>query len=142
MVIYTSVRRIMHYYLTPAFFLTVLYSYTLRNKIYLREPSGNIISNCHGTFIHVFMHWYDPIYIIYKWNSHFSSIHMAVFLFSNFLWEQYIKNFVIIYKSEFLYLLISVKFTSCGLPQANLLQHCIHFLIRKIQVQKPQPSWI
>ena len=59
-----------------------------------------------------------------------------------FLCEQYIKNFIIIYKFEFLFLLIPVKFTSRSLPQANLLQHWIHFLIRKRQVQKPQPSLI
>ena len=38
--------------------------------------------------------------------------------------------------------LLSVKFTSCRLPQANLLQHLIHFSIRKRQVLKPQPSLI
>ena len=38
--------------------------------------------------------------------------------------------------------MISVKFTSCRLPQANLLQHFIHFSISKRQVQKPQPRSI
>ena len=30
--------------------------------MYLGEPSSNIISNYHGTFIHIFMHGYYPIY--------------------------------------------------------------------------------
>ena len=43
-------------------FTNIFYTYPLRNIIYLGELSGNIISNYHGTFIHIFMHWYDPIY--------------------------------------------------------------------------------
>ena len=31
-------------------------------QLYLVEPSGNIISNYHGTFIQIFMHAYSPIY--------------------------------------------------------------------------------
>ena len=37
----------------PPIFTTILYTYPLRYIIYLGEPSGNIISNCHGTFIHI-----------------------------------------------------------------------------------------
>ena len=53
------------------------------------------------------------------------------FFFSFLLWEQYIKNFIIIYKSEFLFMFISVKFTSYCLSQANLLQHCIQIFIKE-----------
>ena len=63
----------------PLIFTNILYTYTLRYIIYLGEPSGNIISNYHGTFIHIYMHWYDPIFKIYKWNSRFSSINLAIF---------------------------------------------------------------
>ena len=35
---------------------------TLSNIIYLGEPLGNILSNLHDTFIHIFMHGYYPIY--------------------------------------------------------------------------------
>ena len=130
MVIYHSVWRIMHYSRYPRFLQLFLYPYPLRYMIYLVEPLGNIISNCHGRFIHIFMHWYDPIFKIYEWNSRFSSMNMAVF-FSLFSCQQYIKNFIIIYKIDFLFLLRSVKFTSCRLPQKNLLQHFINFSIRK-----------
>ena len=44
-----------------------------------------------------------------------------------FCCQQYINNFIIIYKTEFLFLLIPVQFASCRLLQANLLQHFIHF---------------
>ena len=141
MVIYTSVKRIMHYYITPDF-PTILYTYPLRYIIYLRELLVNIISNYHGTFIHLYMHWYDSVYKRYKRNSRFFFDLYGGFFVLIFLCEQYIKNFIIIYKAEFLFLLISVNFISCRLPQANLLQHCIHFLIRKRKVQKPQPSSI
>ena len=40
----------------PPIFTTILFTYPLRYIIYLGEPLGNIISNCHGTFIHIFMH--------------------------------------------------------------------------------------
>ena len=46
----------------PTIFTTILYAYPLRHIIYLGEPSGNIILNYHGTFIHIFMHGYYPIY--------------------------------------------------------------------------------
>ena len=84
----------------PPIFTTILYTYPLRHILYLGEPSVNTISNYHGTFIHLYMHWYDPIYKIYKWNSCFSLIHMAVF-FLIFLCQQYIKNYFIIYKLNF-----------------------------------------
>ena len=45
----------------PPIFRNILYTYTLRYIIYLLEPSDNIISNYHGTFIHIFMHGYYPI---------------------------------------------------------------------------------
>ena len=51
----------MHDYLTPDF-PTILYRYSLKYIIYLGEPSGNIISNYHVTFIHIFIHGYYPIY--------------------------------------------------------------------------------
>ena len=66
MVIYSSVWRIMHYSRYPRI-LQRIYTYTLRYIIYLGEPSGNIISIYHGTFIHIFIYWYDPkskIYIL------------------------------------------------------------------------------
>ena len=40
----------------PPIFTNILYTYTLRYIIYLGEPSCNIISNHHGTYIHIFMH--------------------------------------------------------------------------------------
>ena len=48
-------------FLLPPIFTKTVYTYTLSNIIYLEEPSGNIISNHHGTFIHIFMHGYYPI---------------------------------------------------------------------------------
>ena len=39
-----------------------IYTYALSNILYLGEPSGNIITNYHGTFIHIFMHGCYPIY--------------------------------------------------------------------------------
>ena len=41
---------------TPDFYKK--YTYSLSYIIYLEEPSGNIISNYHGTFIHIFTHIY------------------------------------------------------------------------------------
>ena len=46
----------------PPIFTTILYTYPLRFIIYLEEPSGNIIMNYHGTFIHIFIHGYYPAY--------------------------------------------------------------------------------
>ena len=43
-------------FLLPLIFTNILYTYTLRYIIYLGEPPGNIISNYHGTFIHIYMH--------------------------------------------------------------------------------------
>ena len=40
----------------PPTFTNNIYTYILRYIIYLGEPSGNIISNYHGTFIHIYMH--------------------------------------------------------------------------------------
>ena len=63
MVIYPSVWRIMHYSRYPRFKYIYIYTYKLSYIIYLGEPLGNIISNCHGTFIHIFMHAYYPIFL-------------------------------------------------------------------------------
>ena len=52
-------------------FTNNLYTYSLRYIIYLGEPSGNIILNYHGTFIHMFMHWYDTSLNIYIINRFF-----------------------------------------------------------------------
>ena len=46
----------------PPIFTTILYTYPLRHILYIEEPSGKIISNYHGTFIHIFMHGYYHIY--------------------------------------------------------------------------------
>ena len=43
-------------FLLPPIFTNILYTYPLRYIIYLGEPSGNIILNYHGTFIHIYMH--------------------------------------------------------------------------------------
>ena len=126
----------------PPIFTNILYTYSLRYIIYLGEPLGNIISNYHGTFIHIFMHWYDPIFKIYKWNSRFSSINLAVFFVLSFFLPTIHQELFHYLQVGFLFQLISVKFTSCCLPQANRLQHFIRFSIRKRQVQKPQLSWI
>ena len=40
----------------PPIFTNILYTYPLSYIIYLGEPSGNIILNYHGTFIHIYMH--------------------------------------------------------------------------------------
>ena len=40
----------------------MLYTYTLRDIIYLGEPSGNIISNYHGTFIHIYIEGESPMW--------------------------------------------------------------------------------
>ena len=42
----------------------------------------------------------------------------------------------------FVFQLISVKFRSCSLPQANLLRNFIPIFNKEKQVQKPQLSWI
>ena len=55
----------------PPIFTNNLYTYTLRYIIYIVEPSGNIISNYHGTFIHIFMHLYYPNLKIYILNRFF-----------------------------------------------------------------------
>ena len=49
-------------FLLPPNFTTILFTYPLSYIIYLGEPSGNIISDYHGTSIHIFMHGYYPIY--------------------------------------------------------------------------------
>ena len=46
----------------PMIFTKYIYKYTLSDILYLGKPSGNIILNYHGTFIHIFMHRYYPIY--------------------------------------------------------------------------------
>ena len=43
-------------FLLPPIFTNILYTYPLSYMIYLGEPSGNIILNYHGTFIHIYMH--------------------------------------------------------------------------------------
>ena len=40
----------------PPISTTIIYKYPLMYIIYLGEPSGGIITNYHGTFIHIFMH--------------------------------------------------------------------------------------
>ena len=55
MVIYPFVWRIIDYSRYPNF-MNILYTCPLRYIIYLGELLGNIISNYHGTFIHIFMH--------------------------------------------------------------------------------------
>ena len=80
---------------------------------------------------------------IYIYNSFFSSINLADFFCSLFFLANDTSRFISFFTSWiFLLQLISVKFTSYRLPQANLLQHLIHFSIRKRQVQKPQLSSI
>ena len=83
MVIYTSVRRIMNYYLTPDF-PTIIYIYPLRYIIYLEEPLGDIISNYHGTFVHLYMHWYYTIYL--------KNINETV-VFPRFIWPFFCSHF-------------------------------------------------
>ena len=55
---------------TPDFYKNI-YTYTLIYIIYLGEPSGNTISNPHGTFIHIFMHGYNPNFKKYILNVFF-----------------------------------------------------------------------
>ena len=84
----------------PPIFTTILYTYPLIYITYLEEPSGNIISNDHGIFIQIYMHWYDPIFKNINETVVFSSMNMALF-FSLFSCPQYIKNYIIIYKIGF-----------------------------------------
>ena len=65
----------------PTIFTNNLYTYTLIYIIYPVEPSGNIISNYHGAFIHISIHGYDHNFKIYKLNR-FISVNVAV-LFIN-----------------------------------------------------------
>ena len=46
----------------PPIFTKHLYTYILSNILFLGEPSGDIISNYHGTLINIFMYAYYPIY--------------------------------------------------------------------------------
>ena len=62
----------------------MLYTYPLRNIIYLGEPSGNIKSNYHGTFIHIYMRWYDPIFKIYISNSFLPRLILPFFMSLSF----------------------------------------------------------
>ena len=71
-------------FLLPLIFTNILYPYALMHIIYLGEPTGNIISNDHGTFILLCMYWFDPILKKYKWNSFFSLINLSVFLVLSF----------------------------------------------------------
>ena len=68
----------------PSIFTNILYTYPLSYIVYLGEPSGNIISNYHGTFIHIYMHWYDPMFKIYIWNSFFPRLMLPFFLSLSF----------------------------------------------------------
>ena len=114
----------------PLIFTNILYTYSLRYIIYLGEPSGNIILNYRVTFIHIYMHCYDPM---------FKNIYETVFFLSQccrffsslFLLTIHLKPFHFLLVEFLLFQLISVNFTSCCLPQANFLQHFICFSIRK-----------
>ena len=70
MVIYPSVRIIIHYSCYPRF-LQMIYIYPLRYIFYLGKKSRDIISNYNDTFIHIFMHLYDPNFKIYILNRFF-----------------------------------------------------------------------
>ena len=73
----------------------------------------------------------------------FPSVNVAVFICpSLFISNNTSKTLLFLYKLNFLSHFILVKFTSCRLPQANLLQNFISYSIRKRQVQKPQLRWI
>ena len=116
--------------------------YPFRYIIYLGEPSGNIISNYHGT-----LYTYTCIDMIICLKYIYETVTFLgqccrFFCPSLFSCQQYIKKSFIFLLVGFLFQLISVKFTPCRLPQANLLQHFILFSISKRQVQKPQPSLI
>ena len=63
----------------PLIFTIFLYAYTLSNILYIVEPSGNIISNDHGTFIHIFMHRYYPIIKRYILNRFFGQCYRFIF---------------------------------------------------------------
>ena len=43
-------------FLLPPIFTNILYKNPLRYKIHLGKLSGNIISNYHGTFVHIYKH--------------------------------------------------------------------------------------
>ena len=126
----------------PPIFTKNIYTYTLSNIIYLGKPLGNIFSNYHGTFIHIFMHGYYPILNIYILNR-LSSVNVTVLFadVSSFL-PMLLLKLVHFLQVGFLLELISLKFMSYCIPQDNLLQHFIFFPIRKIQVQKLKLSLI
>ena len=76
----------------PPIFTIVFNTYPLRYIIYLGEPSGKIISNCHGTLIQIYMHWYDVMFKRYIWNSYFPRLTMPFFCPSIFSCQKYIKT--------------------------------------------------
>ena len=103
MVIYPSVWRIMNDSRYPNFYNK--YIYTLNYIICLGEPSGNIISNYHDTFIHISMNGYDPNLKIHILNRFF--VNVAVLIFQCIF---FITNVT------FFLELVSLKFPSCCLP--------------------------
>ena len=86
----------------PPIFTKILYTYLISNILYRGEPSGNIISNDYVTFIHIFMHIYNPINIyIYILNRFFRSMlpfYLPMFLLSC---QCYSKNSFIFYQLKF-----------------------------------------
>ena len=84
MAIYPSVWRIMHYFRYPRFLQIFLIYISIKVYDLSGEPSGNIISNYHGTFIHIYMHSYDLMFKIYIWNSYFPWLILPFFLSLSF----------------------------------------------------------
>ena len=117
-------------------FTKKIYTYILRHIIHIGEPPGNIIPNYHGTFIHIFMHGYD-LNFKYILNRFFYQccrfICQCIFFLANIN-----SKTVSFLQVEIFLELISLMFPSCRVPQANLLQNFIRFLIRKRQGQKPK----
>ena len=133
----------MNYSCYPQFLQIIyIYIYIFRYIIYLGEQSGNVISNLHGTFLHIFMHQYEHNLKIYILNLFFL-VNVAV-LFANlssFLPTLLLKIFHYLQVGLFLHV-ISLKFLSFILPQANILQHFIRFSISKNNCRNQKLSLI
>ena len=129
MVIHPFVWRIMHYSCYPLIFTKRLFTYPLSNILYLGYPYGNIISNYHGTFIHIFMYGCYLFLNIYQ-TSFFCQFYRFIFRCILFFTNVTSKIFHFLQVENFMEL-VSLKFMSCHLPQVNLLQHFIRFSIRK-----------
>ena len=64
----------------PPIFTNILYTYPLSHIIHIGEPLGSIISNDHCICIHIYMHWYDPMFKRYTRNIFFPWLMLPFFV--------------------------------------------------------------